>query len=176
MSTGKKSTATAPRVRNETMSVGPTVRWESWMLRDETAWTLRMLGAIFLSSILVWMVTDKLYLAVLALVALLVAAWHLWVPREFAIDLVGLESIALGRRRRISWDAIRRVEMMDEGIVFWICCNAKNPQRLASMFVPYNGNRQEISHAIGEFIARAASSEKSKKKSAKKGRRIKDKG
>jgi hypothetical protein len=162
MSTPRGSTATARRPPKPE-AVGPSVRWKSWLLRDETSWTLRMLAAMLLGSLLVWLVTDKLHLALLAAAALLLSAWHLWVPREFAIDLAGLETNALGRQRRIGWDAIRRVEMLDDGILFWINRAANHrgtPRRkkLHSLFIPHHGDRTVLTKVIAEFTARTSTS------------------
>ena len=124
------------------------------MLLDETRWTMRMIGAMLLASLLVWLVTDKPYLGVFAAAALLLSAWHLWIPREFAIDLMGLEIITLGRRRRIGWDAIRRVEMMNDGMLFSFNRRAGTGKKLVSIFIPHKGDRTRVTKAIAEFIAR----------------------
>jgi hypothetical protein len=159
MSTGSLPTTSTRRpLPPHSQSTVPAVRWRSWLLRDETAWTLRMMAAMVLGGVLAWLVTDKVYLGALALGGLFLSAWHLWIPREFAIDSAGLEIAMLGRRRRIGWHAIRRVEMLDDGILFWIDRRAsawsKSPR---SLYIPQDGNRAEVSRAIAEFVAGSSS-------------------
>ena len=114
-----------------------------------------MLGAMLLCGALVWTVTLKIHLAIFAASALMIAAWHLWIPRNFAIDILGLESTVLGRTRRIGWHAIRRVEMLDDGILFWVARHSirTGRKKMSAIFVPYRGDRAVITKAIGEFIA-----------------------
>jgi hypothetical protein len=157
MSTG--NLPLTPRRPMPPQAAGARVAWQSWILRDELGRTLRMLGAMLLCGALVWVVTLKIHLAVLAVAALVIAAWHLWIPRQFAIDILGLESTVLGRTRRIGWHAIRRVEMMDQGILFWVNRSSirTGRKKTSSVFVPYRGDRAKIKKAIGEFIATTSS-------------------
>ena len=152
------STGNAPTVPSRPLppqAAGARVQWNSWILRDELGRTLRMLGAMILTGVLVWIVTFKIHLAILAVAALVIAAWHLWIPRRFAIDVLGLESTVLGRTRRIGWHAIRRVEMMEDGILFWVNRHSirTGRKKTSPIFVPYLGDRAKIKKAIGEFIA-----------------------
>ena len=114
-----------------------------------------MLGAMLLCGALVWVVTSKIHLAVFAVAALVVAAWHLWIPRQYVVDILGLESTVLGRTRRIGWHAIRRVEMMDDGILFWVDRNSirTGRKKTSAVFVPFRGDLTNVKKAIGDFIA-----------------------
>jgi hypothetical protein len=158
MSTGKLPTT--PRRPMPPQAAGARVAWRSWILRDEFGRTLRMFGAMLLCGVLVWTVTSKIHLAVFAAAALVVAAWHLWIPRRFSIDVLGLESTVLGRTRRIGWHAIRRVEMLDDGILFWVDRHSirTGRKKTSAVFVPYRGDRAKITKSLGAFIAKTSSS------------------
>ena len=87
----------------------------TWPLRQEPMGSLVSLA---IAGCVCWIVawsSQRPWLGVLAGSVLALTLWRTWLPVTFEIGVAGVTQTVLGRRRRISWPAIRGYEVRGVG-------------------------------------------------------------
>ena len=119
---------------------------------------------------LVWVTTGKLHLALIALCAIMLAMWRLFVPLTFEVNSRGLTQSILGRKRLVPYNAIGRYEVHRDGILLLpraILANHGEPSAVdffRSLYVPFGGHQEQILEALEHYCPKLASSGSSRAK------------
>lgn len=131
------------------MSTGPARRnppppliWRIWPLEEggPTAWLLACMlgGAMLLAG---WQTQSALW-AVAVGAVLAAAGWRYFVPVHYEANAQGVFQTAFGRRQRISWRSIGRVEIGHDGVLL---APASGPLgTLRGVYLPWGSHRAEL--------------------------------
>lgn len=104
--------------RRETAAPPRELRLSNWPLRDEGLKSLAAVVAMVAVSIAVAVLAESPASGLLALAALALSAWRLWVPVTYEFNSQGVTQIVFGRRRRISWRKIAGYRIRRSGVWF----------------------------------------------------------
>ena len=120
------------------------IRWQSWPLREHPLRTaLVALGLLAVGVVVGWL-TGRAHLAVLAVAALAVSAWRLFVPVVFELGEAGIDRRILGRRRHIPWEAIHRHEVGPDGLLLLADEDRSPLCHLRALYVPWGAHAAEV--------------------------------
>jgi hypothetical protein len=105
---------------------------------------LALLAGLFALGVAVrWMTADA-YLPWLAVAALALTMWRMFVPVEFELGHEGIDQQILGRRYRLPWTAIKRYEVLASGVLVLPAAAARPLDVLDGLFLPWANHRGEI--------------------------------
>lgn len=128
----------------------PPLMWRVWPLEEggPTAWLLALLlgGAVLLAG---WQ-THSAISALLAGGVAGLAAWRYFLPVYYEVNSHGVFQTVLGRRRRISWRNIGRVEMGRDGVLI-APIDSLSPA-LRGIYLPWGGHRAELLASIDYYL------------------------
>lgn len=139
------------------MSTGPTRRgppapliWRAWPIEEGglTAWLLAcLLGGVMLLA--GWQ-TASAFWAVAAGGVLATTAWRYFLPVYYEINSQGVFQTVFGRRQRISWRSIGRVEIGRDGVLI---APAGGPwAALRGIYLPWGAHRAELLAIIDYYL------------------------
>jgi hypothetical protein len=135
-------------------SSGSSVRWRSWPLVDQPAWSwLAIVGIALVGGFVFWLGDWFLALAVVA--ALAVIMWQFFLPVTFEVTSLGLRRHALSRVRLIPWQAIRAYQLRPTGIALFQRPNPTKLDMMNSLFVPYPHDEDEMLVTVRLYLSHA---------------------
>lgn len=120
------------------------IRWQSWPARNSALRTSLVVIGLLATALVIYGLCGQMYLAVLALAALVVALRRFFVPVVFELGEEGVHQWLFGRQRRIAWQAIGGYEVCSAGVLLW---PEKDPSALApfhGLYVPWTSHRDEV--------------------------------
>ncbi len=107
-------------------------------------------GTLIGLSILVWISFGHVGYGFLSLAVLAGSLSRYFVPTRYKFDKQGVETSHLGSRRRLSWDEVRRVRIVEDGVFL---SPFKTPSRLDAFrgtFLRFRQNRNEVVQLVRE--------------------------
>jgi hypothetical protein len=128
--------------RPESQQLGSAeIRWRSWPLRQRPL--IAMLAALGLAAIgaLIDFVFASQAIVLVAMIALGLAGWRLFVPIDFTVDEGGVKQQWLRRRRYDDWNTFRAFSSLAHGCILWPNENCCPLDAARGLFLPYS--RQE---------------------------------
>ena len=151
-----RSRLAAVRIRS-----GPDeLRLVSWPLRDGglPAWSAVI--ACLAAPIAVWWLSNSLVAGLVGLVAVVLAAWRLWLPVRYELGPSGVTVTVMGRRRRIPWRQIARYEIRRRGVVLIPDVHTTWETAVHSLYVRWNNQRDRVLTVVDSYVRQAADSER----------------
>ena len=130
----------------------PPLRWCSWPLRESWSRSLLVVIALLIGGLLVRWLTGQTYLAVAASLALVLASWRFFIPVEFALSERGVDQRVFRRRRRISWQAIRRSEVCSAGVLLLPDEDRSVMAPFRGLYVPWKTHREEVLAHVRRYV------------------------
>lgn len=128
----------------------PPLMWRVWPLEEggPTAWLLALVlgGAVLLAG---WQ-TRSAISALLAGAVAALSAWRYFVPVHYEVNSHGVFQTVLGRRRRISWRAIGRVEVCRDGVL--IAPIDRLSPALRGIYLPWGTHRAGLLASINYYV------------------------
>ncbi|HEX7448911.1 MAG TPA: hypothetical protein VF306_15260 [Pirellulales bacterium] len=128
----------------------PPLMWRVWPLEEggPTAWLLALLlgGAVLLAG---WQ-TRSAIAALLAGAVAGIAAWRYFLPVYYEVNSHGVFQTVLGRRRRISWRSIGRIELCRDGVL--IAPSDSLSPALRGIYLPWGVHRAELLASIDYYL------------------------
>lgn len=128
----------------------PPLIWRVWPLEEggPTAWLLALVlgGAVLLAG---WQ-TRSAISALLAGAVAALSAWRYFVPVHYEVNSHGVFQTVLGRRRRISWRSIDRVEVGRDGVLI-APIDSFSPA-LRGIYLPWGAYRAELLASIDYYL------------------------
>jgi len=136
------STRTALEFSNVTSA--PRMRWTVWPLIDRP-WASLSLGVLTLAiGYAVYATSGKWYWTAAASLAIIVAAWRLFLPVTFEVTLRGLKQESMIQSARTPWSEIRAVRKCSGGLLL-LSGNDDSPlDALRGLFLPWGPHRTEL--------------------------------
>ena len=134
----------------------PSLRWRSWPLRDEPLRaSLVVLGLVAAGAILITCGVAA-HMALLAVLALAITLWRIFVPVAFELNADGVNQTLLGQRRQLPWSAVRRYEVNAAGVLLLPHADRCSMDFFRGLYLPWNRHREElltqIRYHLGETI------------------------
>jgi len=122
-------------VRRRETSAPRDVRITNWPLRDDGPWAMLAVTLVLAVALGVTVLSASPATGLLALLALVLAMWRLWIPVTFEFSPHGVTQVVFGRRRRIAWRSIGGYRIARRGV--WLLPHASELQVAAprSLFV-----------------------------------------
>lgn len=128
----------------------PPLLWRSWPIEEggATAWFLACVlgGAMLLAG---WQTQSALG-ALFAGAVLAAAAWRYFWPVHYEINSQGVFQTIFGRRQRISWRSIGRVEIGRDGVL--IAPDAGASAALRGIYLPWGLHRAELLVIVDYYL------------------------
>lgn len=93
------------------------IRYKFWTLLDRKFTSFTILSLAFFLSLIVYLATEKSYLAFVVFGILLGSVARIFVPMQFEITVNGISRWTFGYRRDIFWSEIRSFVIQEEGIL-----------------------------------------------------------
>lgn len=121
------------------------LRVTNWPLRDNPVGVSVVALGCVLIAIGTGVVSGSVPMAMLALLALTLSLWQLWIPITTEFDPRGIVLTLLGQRRRIAWQSIDHLELHEAGV--FLCAGPQSARRAAldTIFLPWGKDRESIS-------------------------------
>lgn len=120
------------------------------MAGGATAWGAALL--VLLTAGAVQFVTGQWPAAVAAALVLALAGWRFYVPVSYELNAMGVTQEILGRRRRVAWTAIDRVEVLRRGIVLEIENAGRGGSR--EVYIPWEDRRDDVLAHLRYYLSR----------------------
>ena len=130
----------------------PAVRWRSWPLRDRPLRGALVLLGLIAVGLLVHGLTGRPHLAFLAVGALVVALWRLFVPMTIEMNDQGVDRWILGRKRHIPWQAIRRHRVGPDGVLLLPDDDPSPLAALRGLYLPWGRHREEVLAHLRHYL------------------------
>lgn len=96
------------------------------------------------AGMLIYWQTDRLHLAVMAVLILAGTAWRFFIPVTFELNAEGVHQWVWGRHRRIPWSEIRRHEIFSSGVLLLPYEQGAPVDVMHGLFLPWGMRRDEI--------------------------------
>ena len=128
----------------------PPLHWRSWPIEEggATAWFLACVLGGFM-ALAGWQ-TGSAPWALVAGAAMATAAWRYFLPVHYEINSQGVFQTAFGRRQRISWRSIGRVEVGHEGVL--ISPGGGLAGTLRGVYLPWGSHRAEMLALLDYYL------------------------
>ncbi|MEQ8791793.1 MAG: hypothetical protein RIC55_36365 [Pirellulaceae bacterium] len=131
-------TSTAIRRRD---AVAPRdLRITNWPLRDDGPKVLLPVVIVATVAVCVASFVNSPATGLLALAALMLAMWRLWIPVTYEFNSQGVTQVLFGRRRRVSWRKIGGYRVRRGGV--WLLPHDSELQVAAPRSLFVRGGRQ----------------------------------
>ena len=151
---GSTIRSTTPPVEPQQLAAG-SLRWRSWPLVDQPAWSwLVPLGILLVGCFVFWL-GGGWFLALVASAALATALWQFVLPVSYEVTSLGLRRLTLRRVRLVPWQAIRAYQMRATGVAFFQRPDPTAMDMLSSLFVPYPPDEDELLVAVRLYLRHA---------------------
>lgn len=126
---------TSTAVRRRETSTPRDLRITNWPLRDDGPWAMLAVTLVLAVALGAMILSASPATGLLALLALVLAMWRLWIPVTFEFSPHGMTQEVLGRRRRIAWRSIGGYRVVRRGV--WLLPHASELRIAAprSLFV-----------------------------------------
>jgi len=139
---------------NAETEVGPLepLRWRSWPL-VEHPWSSAGVGAGLIGvGILVGLFGPWPWLAVPAVLMLIVALWRFFLPVTFELNEYGVEQTLLGRAVRIPWQSIREYRPRQSGVLLVPRGEHSAMAAFSGTFLPFGTHREQVLRYAEHFL------------------------
>ncbi len=139
-----------------TQLTGPpsNLRLTNWALRDNgiLAWTVLacLVGGVIVAAI----AAHSVVVAAVGLAAFFATTWRQWIPVEFEFGPRGIVETIMGRRRRISWSAVRSWRIRSQGIFFSPIAEFVPLAALRGLYVRWGDNRDDLIAIVNYYAGR----------------------
>lgn len=128
------------------------LRWRCWPLCESSVrafWALFCLSGV---GLLAYWLTGQVYLALLALAALMASLWRFFLPVVFELNEKGIHQRILGRHRCIPWHAIRRYEVCAAGLLLLPDDDPSLIAYFGGIYLPWAGYRDEVLAVVAYYL------------------------
>ena len=122
----------------------PSIRWQSWPVRDEPVRSAVIGGGLLIAVVTVYWLTGRIYLAAAALAALMISLWRFFLPAVHELSDAGVDRWLFGRQRRIPWQAVGGYEICSAGVLLLPHKDRSAMAALGSRYLPFSIHRDEI--------------------------------
>jgi hypothetical protein len=129
------------------------LRISHWPLRDEPWRSGMILGIVSLISAICGAVTGSWGMAVAVFTGLNLTVIRLWIPVHYEFGPRGITYSWFGHPRRIAWSDVGRFEVRADGVVLYGDSQPHSLAALRSLFIRWNGKRDELSEILDRFLA-----------------------
>ncbi len=146
--------STTPPLPPQPVPAG-TLRWRSWPLVDQPAWSWVVPLAILLVGVWVYVADGGWPLAIGAAAALAVSLRSFLLPATFEVATLGLRRRALGRIRILPWQAIRSYQRRPSGVFLFQNATPTPFDWLNSLFVPFPPDPEELLIPLRMYLPHA---------------------
>ena len=122
----------------------PAVRWRVWPLWDNPFRGAAVLAALAMAGFVAEWATGRPYLGLVVAAVLMASIWKFFVPVSFDLDQNGVSRQFFGRRYRIPWRSIHRLEIHPTGVLFMPHEDACPMDVFQGLFLPWDDCREEV--------------------------------
>lgn len=123
-----------------------------WPVRQEPIGSLLALTIAGGVSWLVTYSTGRPWLGWAAAGVLAITLWRTLLPVTFEIGVSGVTQIIFGRRRRISWPAIRGYEVRGNGVLLVPDAEITPLSPLRGLYIPWLDQRDRVLAAVEYYL------------------------
>jgi hypothetical protein len=133
------------------------LRWRSWPFAEHARRSALVLLGLVAAGAVVYGLTGRVHLVLLALASLLLALWRFFLPVEFGLSDGGVDQRVLGRKRRIPWQVIARYQVCDAGVLLLPDEDRSPLVSFRGLYLPFSGYREEILAHVRRHLDRPTS-------------------
>lgn len=130
----------------------PSCEFSRWPLRDETVASVIVLAVIVLVSIALGYFGGSFWWGVVAILALLVSQWRMWIKVEYQLCDLGVIQTVWNRTWRRPWDAFAGYEVRHEGVLLPPEEDSSTLGRLKGLYISFGTNRDDILGVVSRHL------------------------
>lgn len=145
-------TTTKTQVRPAQNRGAPSVQWRHWPLRDRGYVALAILAMLAAAGLVVWYVTGKLHLSLLAMVLVAAGQWRQFTPITYRMDAEGVSQTILGRSQTISWPEVKQIERLDHGVLLLPRQRQHALDSYRGVYLAWNAHRDQVLACLETYI------------------------
>lgn len=147
MSSVKSAVVNSPRA-----GVIPGVRATQWPLRDEPLHAMLGLGCCAAAGAFCMLLSHSVLMGLLAMLALTLAVWKLWVPVTVELRPLGIMlTIWQYRRWWLPWRDIDHVELWQRGVVIRPRTRSERAGVARALYMPWSRDREALVAFLQEY-------------------------
>jgi hypothetical protein len=125
----------------------------NWPLRDDPARAWAVLAIAVGAAVGAGVLAGSLPMGSLALGALGISLWRLWIPVKFELGSRGVSQSVFGRRRRIGWSDIPSFEVRSHGVLLLPSREPLLLSRLRGLYIRFAGRREELLASVEYYVS-----------------------
>ena len=130
----------------------PSCEFCRWPLRDEKLPVAVVFCVTVAASAGIGLWGGTMWWGVVALVALLISLWRMWIPVTFHLSELGVVQSALRRRWRRPWEDYFAYEIQNDGVLLLPEDDISVLGRLKGLYIPFADQREEILNVLSEYL------------------------
>jgi len=130
------------------------LRWRSWPVRDAPVRSLWVMVGLLAVGLVVGGFSGRVYLAVLAVVALIAALWRFFLPVVFELSDKGVDQLVFGRRRHIPWQAVHYYEICTAGVLLLPPEDLSAMSPFRGLYLPWEKQPDEVLKQVRFYLDR----------------------
>jgi len=130
----------------------PLVRWRSWPLGEHLVWATVVLAGLAAVAAVVYLRTERVYLAAMATAAVATCGWRFFLPVTFELNADGVNQWVFGRHRRVRWHQVRRHRIYSAGVLLLAHEKPSPIDVLWGLFLPWGRRRDEVMAQIEYYL------------------------
>jgi hypothetical protein len=131
----------------------PPLVWRSWPLVDEGTQHWPVLGVTIAFAAICGLVMASIAIFAVVLAVQWLALWRLLLPVEYELNEREIRQTVLGRSTRVAWSAIRRCQILPEGLFLSPDAQRRPFARWRGRFIPWGEHRADILAVINKHAA-----------------------
>ncbi len=136
----------------------PPLIWRSWPLVDEGTQHWPVLGATIAVAAINGLIMGSIGIFAVVLAVQWLALWRLMLPVEYELNEREIRQTVLGRSTRVAWSAIRRCQILPEGLFLSPDSERRPFARWRGRFIPWGEHRADILAVINKHAVQSRSS------------------
>jgi hypothetical protein len=132
------------------------LRWRVWPAAGSAVGTSLVAASLLLAAVAIHLLCGRLLLTLVAMAALLAAAWRFFLPVVFELNEEGVNQWVFGRHNCIPWRAVAGYEIRAAGVLLRRRKDTSAMAAFRGLYVPWTAHRDEVLRHVRHHLGTTA--------------------